>query len=212
MENSAKTLINELNKTETKIITGALEDILNSSEEVFTEICINFNFSSFISNNINSRNIIDKAILIITKATKLKQKNMIELIAKRCGGCFLCCLFIIIAEYECYEKTLYSILTEYLGDVNGALLETKSFMTCCKRTASIYQLDSSEKEVCKRLTEGIWSDYVRGLGVLVTDEYFISKVKEDAKKINKLIELFITEKDGFDISKANEFINKLKEI
>lgn len=211
MESSSKTLISELNKTDTKTITGALEDISNASEEPFMEICLSFNFSSFISSNIKNKQIIDKTVVIIEKAFKLKKKNMIELIAKGCGGCFLCCLFLIISNHKFYENIFYNMLIEYLGDVNGDILEPKSFTTCCQRTEAIYQSDSQETEVCKRLQEGVWGGYVKGLGVLIADDYFISRTKEDAKMVNTLIETFIIEKNGFDILKAKDFINKLKE-
>lgn len=170
---------------------------------------------------------------LLNKICEIKNnKNIFLFFNKGCGGCLLMTLFLIVAYNPSLEEKIYKFIIDYLGDLNGCLLEKKSFSACCLKTKNELKEEHKKKkkkkkngeekdkikeeekeevevEFCEKLKEGNWKDYIQAMGVLFSDDRFVEKVKENSKEVNGFVEDFIRRNNAFDKSNAKLLIEEL---
>lgn len=214
---SNESLLNKLNSSDESEIEGGINYLCKTikPKDFMKIIDQGFNISKIYSNieNLNNTKIASSLPEILNKISAFQGDN-IFCCFNGCGGCLLAVFFIIVASNPNLEEKIYNYLINYLGDFNGCILEKKSFFACAQKTEKEFEAKKNEKNVefCERIKEGVWKDYVQGMGLLFSNDDFVEKTKENSRKVNTFVEEYIKSNNGFNKKIAQEIINELKNI
>lgn len=211
-----ETLLKQLNSNDPVVVAGGLNQLMKKTpNEEFKKVVKLLDiiqlFSS--STNIGCYNVASYLPDLLTKKSILFDQTIIQALSpKNCGGCLLCLLLIIIKLIPSLEGKFYSFIINYLGDYDGKIFEKKSFNTFAQRIYESIDLDSSKKEdLCQKMNEGPFKDYILGMGRLITDDKFIEVSRNNSKEANEIIETHIKQKDKFDYEEAGEILKIISE-
>lgn len=203
-------LIKKLQSEDPQEVSSGLSELLKlKNQNEFKSVVSSLDLVSIFSNknNISCFKVVNYLPDLLTKKSILSEETVIQSLTKNnCGGCFLCLLLLIVKIVPSIEAKLYSFIISYLGDYNGSLFEKKAFSLFARRIYENFDFESKEKELCKRIKEGSFKDYIMGMGKLITDERFVELCKNDSKEANDEIESFIKVKDGFNYDIACELL------
>lgn len=203
-------LVKKIQSTDPNEVAAGLSELLKiKNQNEFKSIVSSLDLVSIFSskNNISCFKVANNLTDLLTKKSILSEETVIQSLTKNnCGGCFLCLLLLIVKIIPSLEGKLYSFIINYLGDYNGNLFEKKAFNLFARRIYENFNFESDEKELCKRMKEGSFKDYIMGMGKLLTDERFVELSKNDSKEANDEIESFIKAKDGFNYDIACELL------
>ena len=213
-EETIKKMINKTNSDNVKEVEEGLNYICKIMKSKDLEkICINeennfnlYNIYTKKSNYINQK-IVSLFPDLLNKISVLKDQN-IFICFNNCGGCLMTVIFLMVGSLPSMEDKLYNFVINYLGDYNGMILEKKSFKKMADKI--LEDLKDSNEEICTRFNNSIWKDYLQATGILFSSDYFVEKSKEDSGKLNKLVEEYIKNHDGFNKENAKEIIKLLK--
>ena len=118
-------------------------------------------------------------------------------------------IFLIVGSLPSLETKFYNFVINYLGDYDGMILEKNSFKKMADKI--LEDLKNSDEEICTRFNNSIWRDYLQATGILFSSNDFVDKSREDSSKVNKFVEEYIKNHDGFNKENAKEIIRLLKE-
>ena len=144
---------------------------------------------------------------LLNKISVLKDVNIFNCF-NNCGGCLMTVIFLMVGSLPSMEIKLYNFVINYLGDYDGMILEKNSFKKMADKI--LEDLKDSNEEICTRFNNSIWKDYLQATGILFSSDDFVEKSKEDSGKVNKFVEEYIKNHDGFNKENAKEIIKLLK--
>ena len=177
--------------------------------ENLKKICLNKNSNFDLckiftkKQNYTNQNVVSFLPDLLNKISVLKDENIFTCF-NGCGGCLITLFFLIVGSIPALETKIYNYIINYLGDYDGKILEKKSFMVLAEKI--VEDLNNSDKEICERINNKTWKDYLQATGVLFSSNEFVEKSKEDSHKVNKFVEDYIIKHDSFNKENAKEII------
>ena len=218
MESKEETIKNMIDKTNSDNIEEVEEGLNYICKKIkskdFEKICLNensnFNLYQIFTKKENYSNQKIASLLpeLLNKISILKDEN-IFLCLNNCGGCLMAIIFLIVGSVPSLETKLYNFVINFLGDYDGMILEKKSFKKMADKI--LEDLKNSDEEICTRFNNGVWKDYLQATGILFSSNEFVEKSRENSSKVNKFVEEYIKNHDGFNKENAKEIIKLLKE-
>ena len=210
-----KSMINKANSDNVEEVEEGLSYICKKIKSKDLEkICLsessNFNLYKIYTKKANYSNQKIAVLLpdLLNKISVLKDEN-IFMCFNGCGGCLMSVIFLIVGSLPSLETKFYNYVINYLGDYDGMILEKNSFKKMADKI--LEDLKDSNEEICTRFNNSIWRDYLQATGILFSSNDFVEKSKEDSGKVNKFVEEYIKNHDGFNKENAKEIIRLLKE-
>ena len=218
MESKEETINNMIDKTNSDNVEEVEEGLNYICKKIkskdFEKICLNENSNFNIykiytkKNNYSNQKIVSLFPELLNKISVLKDKNIFKCF-NNCGGCLMTVFFLMVGSIPSMETKLYKLIINYLGDYDGMILEKNSFKKMADKI--VEDLKNSDEEICTRFNNSIWKDYLQATGILFSSDDFVEKSKEDSGKVNKFVEEYIKNHDGFNKENAEEIIKLLKE-
>jgi len=218
MESNEETINNMIDKANSDNIEEVEEGLNYICKKIkskdFEKICLNensnFNLYKIFTKKSNYSNQKIASFLpeLLNKISVLRDEN-IFLCFNNCGGCLMSIIFLIVGSLPSLETKFYNFVINYLGDYDGMILEKNSFKKMADKI--LEDLKISDEEICTRFNNSIWRDYLQATGILFSSNDFVDKSREDSSKVNKFVEEYIKNHDGFNKENAKEIIKLLKE-
>jgi hypothetical protein len=214
-EDIIKDMINKANSNNVNEVEEGLNYICKKvKSKDFEKICLNennnFNLYKIYTKKMNYSNQKIASLFpdLLNKISVLRDENIFKCF-NNCGGCLMALIFLMVGSLPSLETKLYNFVINYLGDYDGMILEKNSFKKMADKI--LEDLKDSNEEICTRFKNSIWKDYLQATGILFSSNDFVEKSREDSGKVNKFVEEYIKNHDGFNKENAIEIIKLIKE-
>ena len=214
-EETIQKMLNQINSENVEEVEEGLSYICkNIKSKDLEKICSSkdnkFNLYKIFTKKANYTNQKIAVLLpeFLNKISVLKDENIFNSF-NGCGGCLMATIFLIVGNIPSLETKFYNFVINYLGDFDGMILEKNSFKKMAEKI--VEDLKDSDEEICCRFNNSIWKDYLQATGILFSSNDFVEKSKEDSSKVNKFVEDYIKNHDGFNKENAKEIIKLIKE-